>query len=484
MISVNRVLHLGGDGSAGACPPRSARWACLALVAWLTVVGGCQRTPDLQFVSSQQVLDLSPELQDLVRQTLAQHTGSATQPRLLGASEATQRRVNEGAAIYAQRCQHCHGVTGDGNGPAAPWLNPKPRDYRRGIFKFTSTPYGAKPRREDLLRTVRRGVTGTSMPAFNLLSNEELDAVVDYVLTLTHRGELETFLAAEAESSEELPDDIVAEYVDGILTAWRDADGQAVQPLTPMPAQTEESVARGKELFLTKGCAKCHGEDGRGMTSDNVGVDAWGNSTRAADLTSGMLHGGTQPVDIYRRIYSGINGTPMPSFQAVFPAEPDTFWYLVHYVLAVSNRRREGELPAFSRPRTLAELAQAGSAMSPAAEATPAEDAAEAAGEPASTEATAEPEPAETAPAELAPTESTSEPAPEPSGSPASEAPAEAAPAEPAAAPTETAPEEAAPSEAPEAAGATDEPEASTEVEASTDAPASDASAPPAEGQP
>ena len=81
---------------------------------------------------------------------------------------------------------------------------PKPRDYRPGIFKFTSTTYGAKPLREDLIRTVKRGIRGTSMPAFALLPPGDLDAVVDYVLTLTHRGELEAQLADEAEFTDSL----------------------------------------------------------------------------------------------------------------------------------------------------------------------------------------------------------------------------------------------------------------------------------------
>ncbi len=342
----------------GEIAPARRHWSLWGLT--LAVALGCQRAPEMHYVESDAAQALDAPLRELVRTTLVEHTGTPAAPKLLGAAPAEQRQLEWGASIYLERCQHCHGVTGDGNGPAAGFLTPRPRDYRKGIFKFTSTPYGAKPRREDLLRTVRRGVIGTSMPSFNLLSEEELNAVVDYVLALTHRGELEIYLAAEAESEEELDPEVVTEYVDSILSAWSEASEQVVEPLSPPPARTPETVAQGKQLFMTKGCAKCHGEDGRGMTRDNVGVDAWGNSTRAADLTSGMLHGGTQPVDIYRRIYSGINGTPMPSFQSVFAAEPETFWYLVHYVLHVSSQRRQGNMPPFSRPMALAEMAVAG----------------------------------------------------------------------------------------------------------------------------
>ncbi|MGA8349294.1 MAG: hypothetical protein WB773_16010, partial [Isosphaeraceae bacterium] len=67
--------------------------------------------------------------------------------------------------------------------------------------------------------------------------------------------------------------------------------------------------------------------------------------TKAADLTSGMLRGGTEPLDIYRHIDSGINGTPMPSFRDTLKGEPETIWNLVSYVLYVADIRREGSIP-------------------------------------------------------------------------------------------------------------------------------------------
>ena len=79
--------------------------------------------------------------------------------------------------------------------------------------------------------------------------------------------------------------------------------------------------------------------------ASNVGTDAWGNPTKAADLTSGMLRGGTEPMDIYRHIDAGINGTPMPSFRDSLQKEPERIWHLVSYVLKVADSRRNGEMP-------------------------------------------------------------------------------------------------------------------------------------------
>jgi hypothetical protein len=55
-----------------------------------------------------------------------------------------------------------------------------------------------------------------------------------------------------------------------------------------------------------------------------------------------MLHGGQRPLDIYRRIHAGINGTPMPSFKDILASEPDAYWQLTHYVLHLADQRRRG----------------------------------------------------------------------------------------------------------------------------------------------
>ena len=316
----------------------------------LLAASGCQRSEPEQWQASEQVQKLTPELATQVSAAVQKASGTVLLPRLLSDSELKAERdkfareltLKHGQDVYMKRCVQCHGVSGDGNGPVAASLYPRPRDYRRGIFKFTSTPYGSRPRREDLIATLNRGIVGTSMPAFNLLPKKDIESVVDYVLVLSQRGELEYQLANEAEASEELIDEDIPDFVQTVSGHWKEAAISLTQPLTPQPELTEERVKLGREAFLTKGCSKCHGEDGRGHTKDNIGKDSWGYATRAADLTSGMLHGGQEPVDIYRRIMNGINGTPMPGFKSSLESEPETIWNLVSYVLSVSNRRREG----------------------------------------------------------------------------------------------------------------------------------------------
>lgn len=350
--------------------PRTIAFGTLALV-W--AVCGCARTSEPEYVSSADVRKLPDPLQSQVREILTDRCGTVRQPKLLKGGAAPEQ-LARGREVFAKRCEQCHGVTGDGTGPAAATLIPKPRDYRKGIFKFTSTPYGARPRREDLLGTLKRGVPGTSMPSFELLPKPDLEALVDYVQVLSMRGEYESALAREA------PDawsDIVAEgkrskppqketelatafrkafketereLLDDVAKRWQKAREQEVMPLTAEPVLTAERIFRGRAFFLDKatGCNKCHGADGRGQTPENLRgdlKDAWGHPTQAADLTSGLLRGGSEPVDLYRRIYSGINGTPMPGFSTVFAKKPDRVWDVVAFVVYLSNERRRGVIP-------------------------------------------------------------------------------------------------------------------------------------------
>jgi mono/diheme cytochrome c family protein len=317
----------------------------------LATVTGCAPAPDPVLATPTALAPLSAELKPIALEQLEKHAGTFAAPRIVGRDDVPLEHLKHGQAVYQLRCAQCHGDSGDGNGPVADQMYPRPRDYQKGIFKFTSTGYGAKPLRSDLVRTLQRGIRGTSMPAFNLLPMADLEAVVDYVLVLTHRGELAETLAYLADTEGELGDELVqSDAVPPIVERWKAARETVIVPLTPEPELTAERAAHGRELFLkdSVGCLKCHGEDGRGRTPDNLKGDLrdrWGHPTRAADLTSGFLRGGQEPIDIYRRIMGGINGTPMPAFANAFRESPDDVWDLVAYVKFITNRRRAGEMP-------------------------------------------------------------------------------------------------------------------------------------------
>jgi len=315
----------------------------LSIVLGLVALSaGCMRSDAASWSPRKEFGQLPLKAQHQIEDYLTKYCGTASDPKLVGSDAISREHLLQGEAVFAKYCAQCHGITGDGAGPAAEYLNPRPRDYRRGIFKFTSTPYGSKPLREDLLRTIRNGAKGTAMPSFALLDDDDLQAVVDYVLVLTHRGELEGMLVVEAQSEDEIDPDNVPGYLKRITDSWAEARGKVVTPISPLVPYSDESVEIGKKAFLTAtaGCFKCHGQEGRGEEIPNADREPGAPPVRSADLTSGMFHGGNRPIDIYRRIYSGINGTPMPSFAVQLKDDPATFWHLVHYVEHVSGARR------------------------------------------------------------------------------------------------------------------------------------------------
>jgi mono/diheme cytochrome c family protein len=259
-----------------------------------------------------------------------------------------QTTLENGAHLYRQQCLHCHGLTGDGQGATASWVNPHPRDYRQGRFKFTSSGQQEgerKPRKEDLRRTIREGIDGSSMPTFRMLSDDDIDALASYVIHLSLRGETEYKVTAAALRGGELDEGIaagVAQYLALIASQWSTAQSSLIQPHSFPPdssadAEMQQSVQNGWKLFVQPGeagCIGCHTDYGR---QSAYKYDVWGTIVRPADLTAGIYRGGRRPIDLFWRIHSGINGTGMTAFGKRNPDDPNglnanAIWDLVHFL--------------------------------------------------------------------------------------------------------------------------------------------------------
>ena len=81
-------------------------------------------------------------------------------------------QLERGRSIYLRACAPCHGIRGDGKGPAAQGFDPAPRNFRQGTYKFRTTVSGALPLDKDLERTVREGVPGTEMPRWKKVNRK------------------------------------------------------------------------------------------------------------------------------------------------------------------------------------------------------------------------------------------------------------------------------------------------------------------------
>jgi len=193
--------------------------------------------------------------------------------------------IQRGGEVYAKYCVGCHGVYGDGKGPAAERLITQPRDLTSGVYKFRSTDSGSLPMESDLYRTITRGLSGVSMPGFPLMPHRDKLAVIEYVKAF---------------------------YPD-----WDQDASQRVLipvPLAPSDLRAETRRLRGSAVYAAMQCGQCHGVDGRGTGATRTEyVDAWGNPQKPYDFTRGSLKGGDLPEDIYRTFHTGLRSI-MPSY--------------------------------------------------------------------------------------------------------------------------------------------------------------------------
>lgn len=294
--------------------------------------------------------------------------------------------LKSGRVLYMRHCSHCHGTAGDGQGPTAQYMKPRPRDYRHGVFKFTSTNDMSKVSRNDLKRILRYGIPGTYMPSFLLLKDDELHAIVEYVRFLSLRGEYERKLVNEVAgdyskaafqnrvSGGESLDEIVTELKsflaedvaetaltlgDELAEQWSvsDLEESAVIPQVARIPDSNESRRRGRELYLSKtlNCADCHGVDGAGNGPQTIAYeknpvtneiynepglhDVWDNVNQPRNLHTGIYRGGRRPIDLFCRIHAGIKGSRMPSFKNT-PHED--IWHMVNYILSIPFESEPG----------------------------------------------------------------------------------------------------------------------------------------------
>jgi DMSO reductase family type II enzyme heme b subunit len=239
---------------------------------------------------------------------LAAETPSGPKP------ETTDELVEQGQGIYFRRCSFCHGLL----------MDPRPRDFTLGTFKFRTTQSGELPTDEDLFRTVSRGLPGTGMQAFdsdlikNGLSEQERWAVIAYIKTFAQEFENPDFDPYQKQVA--LPQD--------------------------MPAFNEASIAKGKEIFERAKCWECHGKQGRGDGQKAFDrKDDWGFPIRIRNVTHAWkIKAGAEVKDIYMRFSTGINGTPMPSFVKALNEEER--WYLANYVKSFQHQLTEHQVLA------------------------------------------------------------------------------------------------------------------------------------------
>ena len=223
-------------------------------------------------------------------------------------AELWSQDAERGRVVYERWCAGCHGETGAGDGEAAAFMLPRPRDFTRAVYQIRTTANGELPTDDDLRRVIDEGMPGTAMPGWrSRLSAGERDAVIAYLKTMS------PFFTGEP---------------------------QRIEMGRP-PGTSAEGLEEGRRAYETLECFKCHGEAGRGDgPSTPTLTDDWDFPNRAANLTENWrFNGGGTVEQIYTRLRTGVDGTPMPSFTDAVEGgvvTDEQLWRVAQYVRSLS----------------------------------------------------------------------------------------------------------------------------------------------------
>ncbi|MCC7138803.1 MAG: c-type cytochrome [Planctomycetes bacterium] len=198
----------------------------------------------------------------------------------------------EPEAQYKALCVRCHGEKGDGEGPAAHNLVPRPRQFTNSRFFDWIAP-------DRAWKAIREGVPGTAMPAFGkFLDDAQAKALFEWLKTRFH-DETRPVPPAARKLPERNP------------VAWSEARVEAT-----------------RAVFRQR-CYGCHG-----LLGDGKGPNAPDMLPRPRNLTNTAYFARVDDLRIFESITYGVVGTGMPSWDFL---PEDQRWDLVNFVRALSR---------------------------------------------------------------------------------------------------------------------------------------------------
>lgn len=225
--------------------------------------------------------------------------------RHAAAPPAVEMPQPDGKQLYVVHCAPCHGDTGNGEGPAAKFLYPRPRNFTEAKFRLATTA-NLMPTDEDLFAVITRGMPGSAMFPFGHLGEAERRALVAQVRELTRTGLYQAGKQATEAAGEKVDAAELQKQVDELLKS-----GEKFSMPADWPAADQASIARSNEMYQ-KACASCHGATGKGDGVQDQ-RDSTGMPTSPRDFSRGIFKGGRDREQLYARILLGMAGTPMPA---------------------------------------------------------------------------------------------------------------------------------------------------------------------------
>lgn len=161
-----------------------------AMVAWRSQLSEADIDRLARYVHQRFVLGQAPATSEVSISGTRAHGGreadaastSARVDTTAGLPNGLKGDPRRGGAFYLANCATCHGVKGDGAGPRAYFINPKPRN-------FLDPAWQQRMSRSTVFTAVSEGRLGTEMPAWDKVADAQQRAdVSEYVFQAFVQG--------------------------------------------------------------------------------------------------------------------------------------------------------------------------------------------------------------------------------------------------------------------------------------------------------
>ena len=226
---------------------------------------------------------------------------------------STPELVAKGKEIFAIQCVSCHGVEGQGNGPAASALNPPPRNFH--------SDQGWKNGRKPTLvfKTLKEGLAPSAMASYASLPSDDRWALSHYVVSLGTTAVAadtpEDFKKAginpdqEGGGAEKVAATIPVDFALDQMEVPPSEGDRTAHLYDPGPGQWVDRGApqsRGAQIYA-ESCIQCHNAHGEG------GVKILRGSVIVPALRA-QGEGMKSHESFNRWVIQGIPGNLMPGF--------------------------------------------------------------------------------------------------------------------------------------------------------------------------
>jgi cytochrome c553 len=303
--------------------------------AWKMTELGLDRVARLRHIADVRTMNLLFPGQPAIEQSLTK-TADLSQPfaHANGFSSQFDRLTwpsdkDEAADLrsYVKYCSQCHGLRGEGNGPASRSLHPSPRSFVDEPMRYVSG-VRSLATDDDLRHTIVNGLIGVSMPNHRNLSATEIESIVRQVRRFQQAGLTARFEKSHYKDSPQIRDRWIDE---------RFKDTQSIKIDEPQ-STGETEFASGRRLFLEIGCVKCHPLE-TNLETVTAQFDSLGRQVQPRRFGLEPLKRNGSFRELYARIVLGIPGTSHPALSPI--NRKADLEHLVLYVQSIQGTPRD-----------------------------------------------------------------------------------------------------------------------------------------------